>query len=154
MKSTCFLVRYFILKYVKDLWHISRNIQQTFLCSTIGHDPQAFKKFVEVRFRTIRNCLKPSLFNFDSLVHYYSSLKKPTDRQKQLQTWFVEKQDMSRLKMLFVYAASEDMTDAIDFFEKRDTSVHLASDKLEKILRTQMSLMIFCQWIWLVKIRT
>ena len=36
MKSTCFLVRYFILTYLKDLWHNSRNIQQIFLWSSIG----------------------------------------------------------------------------------------------------------------------
>ena len=107
-------------------------------CEAIGHEPHPFKKFVNVRFRTIRSCHEPILYNFDAMVHYYSQVKSPTGRQKLLKTYFVEKKDMTHLNMLFIYAASQDLTEAIDFFEKRKVNIHNAVAKLENILTNQM----------------
>ena len=45
---------------------------------------------------TARN-IEPVLHNFLALVHYYKSLKKPTERQKRLQAYFVDRCDMSML---------------------------------------------------------
>ena len=104
----------------------------------IGHYPKALKKFVNTRFRTIKLCLDPILYNFDSLAHYYSNLKKPTDRQMLLKTYFSDKRDTSRLSMLFIYAASEDLLKAIKFFEQGKVNIYNASEKLEKILIGQM----------------
>ena len=107
-------------------------------CKSIGFIPKPFNKFVNVRFRTLRNCLEPILYNFDALVHYYENLKMPTERQKLLIKWFVNRRDMSKLKMMFVYASTLDMTEAIDFFESRDVNIHNAADKLENIMYIQM----------------
>ena len=105
-------------------------------CKSIGFKPKPFKQFVTVRFRTLRNCLDPILHNFNALVHYYSNLKKPTERQKLLIEYFVDRQHMSKLKMMFVYSATAEMTEGIDFLESRSVNIHNAADKLENILYT------------------
>ena len=51
----------------------------------MGLEPKAFKRFVSTRFRTLRLCIEPVLYNFVPLVWYYKLLKKPTDKQKHLQ---------------------------------------------------------------------
>ena len=105
-------------------------------CKSIGFKPKPFKQFVSVRFRTLLNCLDPILHNFNALVHYYSNLKKPTERQKLLIEYFVDRQHMSKLKMVFVYSATAEMTEGIDFLESRSVNIHNAADKLENILYT------------------
>ena len=40
--------------------------------------------------------------------------------------------------MLFVQAATTEMTDEIDFFESSNINIHNAADKLDTILYTQM----------------
>ena len=107
-------------------------------CKSVGFEAASFKQFVQVRFRSIRNCLGPIIYNFDALVNYYSNLKKPTERQKLLKKYFVDRRYMSKVRMLFVNAATADMSEAIDFFESRNVQVHNAGDKLESILYKQM----------------
>ena len=108
------------------------------LCKIIGHDPLPFKKFISVRFRVLRACIGPILYNFPALVKYYETLKKPTERQKLLQKFFVERVHMAKIKLLFIHSATADMTEAIDFFEQRKVNVHNAAEKLESILVNQM----------------
>ena len=117
---------------------LKRKKEFEILCNSIGHIALPFKKFVNVRFRTIRGCHEPILGNYEAMVKYYSSIKKPKGRQEHLKSFFVDRQDMSKLKLYFVYAASEDLTAAIDFFEQRKVNVHNCSEKLEKILLAQM----------------
>ena len=108
-------------------------------CEEIGFNPKPLKKFIDVRFRTIRNCLGPLLHNYSSIAHFYGRVQKPTDRQKQLSQFFVDRRDMSEIKMTFINAATAEMTDAIDFFESNDINVHNVSDRLESLMRSQMS---------------
>ena len=51
-------------------------------CKLIGLVPDAYKKFCQTRFRGIRNCLLPVVCNWEGMIKYYSSLKKPTERQQ------------------------------------------------------------------------
>ena len=108
-------------------------------CMEIGFNPKPLKKFIDVRFRTIRNCLGPLLHNYSSIAHFYGRVQKPTDRQKLLAQFFVDKRDMSEIKMTFINAATVEMTHAIDFFESNDINVHNVGDKLESLMRSQMS---------------
>jgi len=108
-------------------------------CREIGFNPKPLKKFIDVRFRTIRNCLGPLLHNYSSIAHFYGHVQKPTDRQKQLAQFFVDKRDMSEIKMTFINAATVELTHAIDFFESNDINVHNVGDKLESLMRSQMS---------------
>ena len=41
---------------------------------------KALKKFGSTRFQSFRTCISPILFNWDTLINYYSSLSKPTSR--------------------------------------------------------------------------
>ena len=107
-------------------------------CKMIGFDPKPFKRFVDTRFRTIRNCIEPILFNYNAIIHYYSNVKKPSSRQKLLIEFFVDRRDMSALKLKFVYSATKDLTLAVDYFESRDINVNDAGDKVESILVNQM----------------
>ena len=45
---------------------------------------------------------------------------------------------MTRMKLKFVFAATSDLTKAIDFFEKDKAQVHNTYEKLEQILVNQM----------------
>ena len=118
---------------------LKRKKEYEALCLTIGHKPKTFVKFFDIRFRTIRFCTESILFNFDSLAHYYSSLKgKLSWRQELLKSFFVDRRDMAKIKLYFVHAATADLSDAVDFFESRNFNVHNAGNKLENILLTQM----------------
>ena len=61
IKSTCFLVRYFLLNFFKDLWYNSRKIQQIFSYSTIIQhlvNTRWPKKIIEdVRYAKIREMM-------------------------------------------------------------------------------------------------
>ena len=107
------------------------------VCRSIGLCPEPIKRFVSTRFRTLRYCIKPVLHNYLGIVKYYKSVKKPTPRQKRLIGYFVDRCDLTRIRLKFIFAATEDLSRAIDFFEQKDAHVHTASDKMERILCTQ-----------------
>ena len=103
----------------------------------LGFEPQPILQFIPTRFRSLRMCIKPVLYNYLGLVKYYSSLKKPTERQAKLMKFYVERCDITRIKLKFIFAANSDFNDAVDYFEKRGAHIHNTSSKLEDILVTQ-----------------
>ena len=107
-------------------------------CKAIGLDPRKIKRFLNTRYRAFKLCLEPVLHNWQGLVKYYKEVKKPTDRQKRLQIFFVEQEQMSLLKVLFLLAATRDLVQAIDFFEQRTELLHKSRAKMEEVLRTQI----------------
>lgn len=78
------------------------------------------------------------IFNWEGLVKNYKEVKKLTDRQLRLRTFFVEQEQMSLLKVNFLLAATWDLVQAIDFFEQRRELLHKSRAKMEEILRTQI----------------
>ena len=106
-------------------------------CISIGLSPEPIKRFVSTRFRTLRYCIKPVLHNYLGIVKYYQSVKKPTPRQKRLIAYFVDRCDLTRLRLKFIYAATDDLSRAIDHFEQKGAHIHTASDQMERILTTQ-----------------
>ena len=68
--------------------------------------------------------LKPVLSNWHAIVAYYRTVKKLTDRQIKLKEYFVGQEFMSKLKLNFIWAASKDCMDGLDFFEKRGEEIH------------------------------
>ena len=107
------------------------------VCRSIGFEPSPIKRFVSTRFRTLRYCIKPVLDNYLGITKYYKSVKNPTPRQKRLIKYFVERCDISRIRLKFIFAATKDLSLAIDFFEEKKAHVHNTSDKLEQILCDQ-----------------
>ena len=111
-------------------------------CLKRGHQPQPFSKFINVRFRSIRTCLKPVIHNFDEIVHYYADVKKNgkkiSDRQKRLIAYFVDREDMTKLKLLYINSVTMHTTKMIDFFEHRGANIHNAADVIEGILVQEM----------------
>ena len=111
-------------------------------CKTRGHVPKPFKKFVNVRFRSIQTCIEPILHNFDELVHFFKNIKekvkKPNKIDERLIAMFVDRELMTKLKLKFLYAATFEMIEKIDFFEERGAHVHNSSEVLEDILISQM----------------
>ena len=107
------------------------------VCKSIGLFPEPIKRFVSTRFRTLRYCIKPVLHNYLGIMKYYKSVKKPTPRQKRLIAYFVDRCDLTRIRLKFIFAATEDLSRAIDFFEQKQAHVHSASDKMESIISTQ-----------------
>ena len=55
-----------------------------------------------------------------------------------LQAYFEERQDMTRLKLKFIYASTAGLDNAIDFFEMNKVQMHNAREKMENILYTQL----------------
>lgn len=55
-----------------------------------------------------------------------------------LQAYFVERCDMTRLKLKFIYAATASLSRNIDFFEQNKVQVHHSWDKMDSILYTQL----------------
>ena len=107
-------------------------------CLNRGVVAQPFKKFISVRFRVLRTCIAPVLEQFEDLVAFYSQVKKPTERQKRLQAMIVDRADITRLELKFLSAATLDITEKIDFFEKNGANIHNAPTVLENILVDQM----------------
>ena len=130
-----------------DLWYdiggakgkgLKKRNECMAVARSIGVEFKPIKRFVSTRFRTLRICIHPVLHNFIALVKYYKSLKKPTPRQKRLQAYFVERCDMTRLKLKFAYAATAELSNAIDFFEQNKVQVHNFQEKMEEILRSEL----------------
>ena len=108
------------------------------VCQEKGIIPIPFKKFCSTRFRSVRECLKPVLFNWEALVQYYSKLKSSTDRQKLLKIYFVDREFSSLLELRFINASIRELIEAIDFFEMRSGQVHTIRKKMEELLRNQI----------------
>ena len=108
------------------------------ICNEVGISPLPLKRFCSTRFRAIRTCLRPVLYNWNALNKFYSNVKKPTPRQKLLQDYFVAREMMSYLNMNFVYSSTREIDEAIDHFEKRTTLIYGAREKMEKILRSSI----------------
>ena len=72
----------------------------------VGKTPGKIRKFVETRWRSIRHCAADALKEEDVIYYYLKNVKKPTERQKKLQKYFVEQKEMTRLKLRFVVAAT------------------------------------------------
>ena len=89
-----------------------------------GMIPVPVAKFIETRFRSIRHCVNSCLKNFQVIYSFYNQLKKPMPSQKNLQLYFVEQCEMTKLKLLFVQYASEDINEAIDFSEEATDHAH------------------------------
>ena len=104
----------------------------------MGIEPKPKKRYVSTRFRTLLHCIPPVINEFIALVAYYKSLKKPTDRQKQLQAFFVERADKTRIELKFLLAVTKEFCVAIDFFEEHQAHVHNTQDKLEQVLVSQL----------------
>ena len=111
-------------------------------CLARGHNPKPFKKFINVRFRSIRTAIEPVIYNFDELVHFFKVMKKnkkkPTDRDCRLIAYFVDREDLTRLKLKFVFAATASMTEKIDIFEKNQANIHNAANIIENIYVDQL----------------
>ena len=107
-------------------------------CKSWGHVFKPFKKFISVRFRSLRTCIEPVLHNFDELVHFYKSVKKPTPRQEKLITYFVERESVSKLNLMFIFAATLNLTEKIDFFESNNLNIHNSVDVIENVYVDQL----------------
>ena len=82
--------------------------------------------------------LETVLHNWHGIIKYYSQLKKPTNRQVLLRDYFVSREMLSYLNMNFIYSATREIDEAIDHFEKRQTLIFDAREKMEKILRSSI----------------
>ena len=117
----------------------TKKMKEFFMtCKEIGLKPDKILRFVSTRFRTYRMCLEPVVTNWEGLVKFYKEVKKPTDRQLRLKTFFVEQEEMSLLKAKFLLAATRELVLAIDFFEQRTELLHKSRAKMEEVLRTQI----------------
>lgn len=61
-------------------------------------------------------------------------MSKPTERQKGLRKFFVDNQDISKLKMLFIYDSNAEFDRGVDFFEEKQSHVHNTGERLKDIL--------------------
>ena len=117
-----------------------RKFQES--CRSRGHDPKPFKKFVTVRFRSIRTCIEPVLFNFDELVHFMKNIqsktKKPSDRETRLIEMFVNREVKTKLSLLFINAATMELSNKIDFFEQNRINVANVFEVMGGVLIEQM----------------
>ena len=104
----------------------------------VGRKPGVIRRFVETRWRSIRHCAGDALRDLDGIYSYLKSVKKPTKRQADLKKYFVEQREMTKLKLLFVVAATREFDEAIDFFEKGEEHAHEVHEKMEDILTSQL----------------
>ena len=119
------------VKKQKDFIKICKN--------DLGFEPLPILEFVTTRWSSLPTCIKPILHNYDGLVKYYKTLKSPTDRQKNLIKFYVERCDLNRIRLKFLLANSSEYLKNIKFFEERSAHVHNTGMKLEDILVSQMS---------------
>ena len=109
------------------------------ICESIGLIPVEFKKYVDTRFRTLIHCIPPVLHNYQGMVAYYKSIpeKKLTERQVLLKRMFVDNQDITKIKLLFVLDATAELARSVSFFEENQVDVHNVMSQVEEILTTQ-----------------
>ena len=55
-----------------------------------------------------------------------------------MQAYFVDRCDMTRIKMKFIYASTGDLSAGVDFFEQGKVQVHCSKSKMESLLITQL----------------
>ena len=67
------------------------------------------------------------------------TIKTPGPRRDRLIAFFVDREEMSQLKLNFINAATLDFTEKIDFFESRSANIHNTVDTLENLLFDQLS---------------
>ena len=103
-----------------------------------GRKLKALHTYGSTRFKGYPICIEPILFNWDSLVEYYSQVTQPTPRQEKLIKVFVDAELDILMKLEFVIAATRDIMEAIAYFEQRDNKIHLARKKMESVLRNQL----------------
>ena len=103
-----------------------------------GRKLKSFHQYGGTRFKGYPTCIEPILFNWDSLVDYYSRVTKPSDRAKKLKSVFVDKEFETLMKLYFVMSATRDLMEAIAYFEERENKIHLARQKMEKVLHMQL----------------
>ena len=82
----------------------------------IGMVPAQLKKVVTTRFRSYRIAIKPVLSNWPAVICYYRNVSKPTEKQVKLKKFFVTQELMTKLKLNFIWSASKDMIETLDFF--------------------------------------
>ena len=104
----------------------------------VGLKPLKIRKFVPTRWRSIRHCAQDALKQEDAIFEYLSQVKKPTERQKKLQKYFVEQREMTQLKLRFVVSATREFDEAIDYFEANGEHAHEVYSKLHQILSSQL----------------
>ena len=97
------------------------------------------RKFGATRFRSYRICIAPVISNWDSIVEYYDSVKKLTNRQSKLKPFFVDQEFASLLKLEFIMAATQDLNSAINFVEERRNKIHVVREKMEDILMCHLT---------------
>ena len=88
------------------------------------------------------------------MIQYYKQVKKPTERQSKLKAFFVDREIMVKLKLNFIWSASKDLIEGLDFFEKREEEIHRIHEKMEEILTIYMkstsNLMWLTKWMTMV----
>ena len=104
----------------------------------VGVEPMAIPKMSTTRFQAIGDYCRSALHNFPAYEEYYKSLKKPSERQKHLKTYFVDQGYLTKLKLNFIIFAIKEMEDGINFFEMSSANFHLMFEKIETLLRSQL----------------
>ena len=76
------------------------------------------------------------LYNFDEIVHYYKDIKKnvknKTDRQKRLIAYFVDREDMTKLKLQFIFSVTMHLTKMIDFLRREEQTFTMLQTLLKE----------------------
>jgi len=85
---------------------------------------------------TIHNRKENYCFHCHCKLNAKDSLNNHT--LNHLQAYFVDRQDMTRIKLKFVYANTASLVKAIDFFEMNKVQMHNAKEKMESILYIQL----------------
>ena len=114
------------------------NAYQKIAVEEVGLKPLKIRKFVPTRWRSIRHCAQDALKQEDAIFAYLKQVKKPTERQKKLQRYFVEQREMTQLKLRFVVSATREFDGAIDYFEANGEHAHEVHGKLHQILSSQL----------------
>ena len=118
------------LKQMKEFEKVSLEV--------VGKLPGKIRKFVDTRWRSIRHCAQDALKEEEVIYTYLKGVKKPTERQKKLQKYFVDQRVMTKLKLQFVVASTREFDEGIDFFEKGEEHAHQVFDKMEELLTSQL----------------
>ena len=105
----------------------------------VGIVPMEIPKMSTTRFRAIGSCVRSALHNLPIYREYYSNLQKLTPRQKLLKVYFVDQGILTELKLQFIKYAIAEMESAINFFEESTDNFHLIYERMEKLLRNQLS---------------
>lgn len=61
-------------------------------------------------------------------------MNRPTKRESKLKSFFVDREIMVKLRFNFIWLASIELIEGLEFFEKRE-QVHRNHEKMEEILK-------------------